>query len=203
MTSNETIFKNIRFDMLTIGSHFTTPDAAFASDATYVKTSARKAKLKNDDGQTVQFVEFNVKGGTIVTIPDQQAMEVRDKQNAKPLFDGTEASCRTRQEFYTLDAALRDVVNATQKLDEMADWTVRKMADIKQSLRRGDVVEHEMKNSWDTKFTIQPKDAVDYNGLNSCGEIQGNGNIDMLIATLLAKREAFSAIVIALGYRVK
>jgi len=199
------LFKNIRFDLLTIGAEC----RISGTTSLYVKTSARKARLANSEPLIEGYdmhQEFAVKGSTVVTIPDVAAMEARDKELSKPLFDGTEASCKTRQDFYALSSAMDDVITATTKLDEMADYVARKMSDIKQTLRRnpdrGGAVELEQKG-FSRKFSITPAAAaVEFFGLNSCGELQGNGNVDMLVATLIAKRETFASLVNALGYRV-
>lgn len=198
MTSSTTttIHKTTRFDMIAPGTTFTC--AQFGAISTYVKVTARTAQ-----GFPERGIVFSVKPSTLVTVEDVDAMEREAKRLAKPLFDGTEASCRSREDFYALDEALRQVVVATENLDEMADFIAQKMSDIKFRLRGAGVDELDRKNRFDPKFRIAPSSlAKTFVGLNSCGEIQGNGNVDMLIATLLAKREAFKALVDALGYRL-
>jgi len=202
-----TLYKNTRFDMLMIGEDFT---SELVGPSRYVKTSARKAQLADSEelrANTDSHTEFNVKPSTQVTVIDVGAEMARDEFLSKPLFDGTEASCKTRQDFYALSSAMDDVITATTKLDEMADYVARKMSDIKQTLRRnpdrGGAVELEVKDRFSRKFSITPAAAaVEFFGLNSCGELQGNGNVDMLVATLIAKRETFKTLVNALGYRL-
>lgn len=115
---------------------------------------------------------------------------------AKPLFDGTEASCRTKQEFWALDAMRTEVMSTMAEIDRMADYIARKMVDIKETLRRKSTETLEL------KFDVTPIQAAAYIGLNNLGELQGNGNIDALIVKLVAKKEAFSRLVNALGYRL-
>ena len=189
-----TICKTTRFGMITIGTQFTSTDIG---PFTYIKTSARKAEMMPRIGN-----EFMVKPSTRVTLEDVTAMQVRDAQLAKPLFDGTEASCKSHQDFYALDFAHREVLYATEKLDAMADYITQKMEDVKRNLRRAGTVELEQKDRFSLKFSIEPSSMTAYCGLNSYGELQGNGNIDMLIAVLLVKREAFVMLVRALGYRL-
>lgn len=74
------------------------------------------------------------------------------------------------------------------------------MREIRNRLRRTAVITAHTLGG--TSLSYAPKDLVGYGGFNTCGEIQGNGNIDMLIATLIAKREQFAALVSVLGYRV-
>lgn len=193
--ASETILKTTRFEMLTIGSEFTS-DAINADGMIFIKASARKAIMK---GNTV---EFNVKPSTLVQTADIDAMVRRDAEEAKPVFDGTEASCKNIKDFYALNHAKREVELATEAVDKMADYLAEKMASIKLSLSRN-ATRQETTNRFQPRFSVTPAQAVEYAGLNSCGEVQGNGNIDMCIATLLARREAFAALIYALGYRVK
>lgn len=194
----ETIYKTTSFGAIEIGAEFEfagrTSLVGPEPGRKYIKASARKA--------TSTSGSFNVPAGDRVRIVDGPAMAERAAFLAKPLFDGTEASCRNRQEYYALDAALRDVVDATEKLDAMADYVARKMADIKARLRREGAVELKRENRWDRQFVITPASAAAWCGLNSCGELQGNGNVDMLVVELLMRREAFVKLVHALGYRV-
>ncbi len=203
---NMTLYKTTRFDMIEPGVSFQMTDWTEKGrpvETFYVKTSTRKAALPEDICGTLTPVsEFAVKPSARVTIKDVAAMDAEAAFLAKPLFDGTEASCIKRSDFYALDAAHRDVVNATEKLDEMADYITRKMEDVKRNLRRVGTVELEQKDRYSPKFNIAPASITAYSGLNSCGELQGNGNLDMLVATLIAKRETFIALVQALGYRL-
>lgn len=116
---------------------------------------------------------------------------------AKPLFDGTEVSCRNRNEYRALYSAFNAVTATMADIDKMADYITRKMTDIKSTLRRYSSVETE-KN----RFDVTTEQAASYCGLNSLGELQGNGNIDALIVKLHAKKEAFANLVYALGYRL-
>lgn len=183
-----TLYKTTRFDLIPIGTEFTWDQ----DDLKHTKLSARMA------GNIANLI----KPSTQVTIIDAEAMAKRATFLAKPLFDGTEASCRTRSDFYALSAAHRDVVRATEKVDVMADYIARKMADVKTAIRRNGAVDIEQRDRFADRLSIPPASISDYCGLNSCGELQGNGNIDMLIATLLAKRETFIALINALGYRL-
>lgn len=187
----EPIYKTVRFGHLPVGCEFK------SFGYSYIKTSARSAKAVGDHDS----LTFAMQAAIQVEIVDAEATAKRDKENAKPVFDGTEASCRTREDFYALDKARRQVEIATEAVDKMADFIAEKMASIKKTLRRH-ATERVAKPSHYVSFEVTPGQAVEYTGLNSCGELQGNGNIDMAIATLLAKREAFTLLVHALGYRV-
>jgi hypothetical protein len=186
-----TLTKTIQFDQLDIGAEFT------IAERRYVKTSARKARLGPDE-------VLIASDDTWVTVIDADAMTRRDnKELAKPLFDGTAASCKMRRDFYILRSALNEVIRATAELDEMADYVTKKMADIKLKLRRACVETEQKPDRGMAKFMMTPAAAAtDYIGLNTLGEIQGNGNVDMLVAALLGKRAAFRLLVEALGYRV-
>ena len=120
---------------------------------------------------------------------------------AKPLFDGTEASCRNRNEFWALEAALQNVRATMGEIDRMAGWLTRKASDIKVSLRQR-ATASEPNGYGDSTFELTPIQAAAYSGLNGCGELQGNGNIDALIVKLVAQKEAYSSLVHALGYRL-
>lgn len=199
------LYKNTSFAALAIGQLFTSPHvvgqvAGAAIDTVYEKISARKARFNDVSKDASGFL---VSQSLVCVIEDKVAMARRDREEAKPVFDGTEASCKTQEDFWTLDSALREVVQATTTVDDMATYIARKMSDVQNALRRTGAKETGKTDRFSPKFAIAPVDAVGYCGLNSCGELQGNGNIDMAIATLLAKREAFNSLVNALGYRVK
>ena len=185
-TTQTTLYKQTRFDAIAVGTLYT------LNDVSNTKVSARKNNLGT-----------LVAGNAEVTIVDTEKMAAVAVFLAQPLFDGTEASCTERAHYYALEGALRDVVNATEKLDDMCDYVARKMADVKQGLRNAGAVDAEVPTRYN-HLTIAPSTLAGYasRGLNSCGELQGNGNVDMLVVAVIGKREAFQMLARALGYRL-
>ncbi len=200
MEPNAPIFKSVRFDALPADEFFwlVAPDPA---DPDYLSTQSRKISARTGKLRQLDAIPYAVKPSQYVTILDTRAMDARDREAAKPLFDGTRSSCKSEADFYALHHAMDAVVTATEKVDAMADYLADKMASIKYTIRRT-ATELTPTTRYDARFSIAPASIAEFSGLNSCGEVQGNGNIDMLIATLLAKREAFVALVSALGYRL-
>ena len=190
----ETLYKTLRFDMIEPGTRFTTSE--FDPKNYYIKKSARKAEAEGGG------VPFNLPGATKVTVEDRAEMEAQAKWEAMPRFDGTRESARNDHEFYLLHDAHENARLAAEKLDDMADYITRKMADIKQSIRRDGVTDLERKRPWESKFEIAPSALAGHLGMNELGELQGNGNIDMLIGIYAAERRAFAALAKALGYRL-
>ena len=199
MTTLQTLYKTTTFSAIKSGEQFTA-DLQYG-DRAYLKTTPTKARLFCAVADSDSLVEFTVKRSAIITVEHVEAMARREAFLAKPLYDGTEASCASRQHYYALESAHREVVRATEQLDTMADYVAQKMADIKRILRRT-ATEAPQVDRFSPRFTMTPVDATKSCILNSCGELQGNGNVDMLVAALLVKREAYAALVYALGYRL-
>lgn len=103
------IYKNVTLRNVPIGG-------AFVVDGyTYRKVTAKTAHCTDLSPKTVT----SFSPSDAVSVLDVDAMTRRDAYLAKPLFDGTPASCTTTRDYFALDAALRDVNDAAEKVDAM------------------------------------------------------------------------------------
>lgn len=144
-------------------------------------------------GQANVFVQVAV--GAI------QDRKRRLAEQRKPVWDGTRECCRTDQDFWALHQVFEDLKSEYEKLDREARRVEDTMRRLRSNLER--VLQPSGKTGrFDsaTEFT-SVKQAVHYNGINSCGELQ-SCDIDLRCGVLEAKREAALNLVHVLGYRL-